>query len=163
MAYSIRFDSDTLSFPASHFITFGNPEKIEALHGHNFRVRAEIMGPLGKLGYVIDFLPAYDALKKICDTLSHKILLPANHPYIKIRDSKNGTINVTVPPLRWSFPSNDTLVLPLINSTTELLAEYIAKKFHKTLEEYNAFEYETSKYKLKIEIEEAAGMWAVYE
>jgi 6-pyruvoyltetrahydropterin/6-carboxytetrahydropterin synthase len=162
MAYSIRFDGDALSFPASHFITFGNPEKVEALHGHNFRVRAEIVGPLGKLGYVVDFLPAYDALKKICDTLSHKILLPANHPYIKIRPVED-TVNVKLPPLYWSFPANDTLVLPLINTTTELLAEYIAKTFNKMLEEYGAFESKTSEYKLKIELEEAPGMWGVYE
>ncbi|MDR1924405.1 MAG: 6-carboxytetrahydropterin synthase [Planctomycetaceae bacterium] len=162
MPYSIRFDSDSLSFPASHFITFGDPEKVEALHGHNFRVRAEVAGPLCRLGYVVDFLPAFGALKKICETLSHKILLPGNHPYIKIRNTDDA-VNVILPPLRWSFPASDTLVLPLVNSTTELLAEYIAKTFIKMLEEYSAFEFKTSEYKLRIELEEAPGMWGVYE
>jgi hypothetical protein len=31
------------------------------------------------------------------------------------------------------------------------------------LEEYGAFESKTSEYKLKIELEEAPGMWGVYE
>jgi 6-pyruvoyltetrahydropterin/6-carboxytetrahydropterin synthase len=162
MKHSIRFEHDALHFSASHFITFDTPEKVEALHGHNFRIRASISGPLNRRAYVVDFLAAFDALKLICDNLSHKVLLPGEHPYIKIKQSEE-SVDVTLPPLYWSFPKEDTLTLPIRNMTTESLTEYIAKSFRTILEQKGAFEAPVSQYEITIEIEESPGMWAVYQ
>ena len=161
MKHAIRFDHDVLAFSASHFITFGEPEKVEALHGHNFRIRAEIAGPLNRRAYVVDFLAAFDSLKKICESLSHKVLLPRDHPYIKIKTTAE-TTTVSMPPLSWSFPKDDTLTLPLKNTTTESLAEYIACLFRHDLEKENAFESSGDLYRITIELEETRGMWAVH-
>lgn len=161
MRHAIRFENDSLNFSASHFITFGEPEKVEALHGHNFRIKAEIDGPLNRRAYVVDFLIAFESLKKICETLTHKVLLPRDHPYIKIKTTED-TVSVSMPPLKWAFPVVDTLTLPMRNTTTEALAEYIAKQFRKTLEDEKAFEFPSEQYALSIALEEAPGMWAVY-
>ena len=161
MKYAIRFEHDALHFSASHFITFGMPEKVEALHGHNFRVKAEVAGPLNSKEYVVDFLLAFDALKKICEMLSHKVLLPRDHPYIAI-DTVDDTVHASMPPLQWSFPAGDTLTLPLRNTTTEALARYIAKSFREQLEQETAFEFPPSHYGITIELEESPGMWAVF-
>ncbi|MDR2116273.1 MAG: 6-carboxytetrahydropterin synthase [Planctomycetaceae bacterium] len=162
MKHAVRFENDSLYFSASHFITFGDPEKVEALHGHNFRLKAEITGPMNHRAYVVDFVIAFDALKRICETLSHKVLLPRDHPYIKIR-SVDELVEVTMPPLSWSFPKDDTLILPIKNSTTESLAEYIATVYRKSLENDSAFEYPSQQYLITIELEESPGMWAVFE
>jgi len=161
MKHAIRFEHDALHFSASHFITFGTPEKVEALHGHNFRIKAEVAGPLNAREYVVDFLLAFDVLKKICEMLSHKVLLPRDHPYITIK-SADDMIHASVPPLQWAFPTGDTLTLPLRNTTTEALAEYVAKSFREQLEQESAFEMPPSLYKITIELEESPGMWAVY-
>ncbi len=160
MKHAIRFESDALTFSASHFITFGDPEKVEALHGHNFRIMAEVGGPLNRRAYVVDFVAAFDALKKICESLSHKVLLPRDHPYIKIKHAGD-ICNVLMPPLQWTFPKDDTIVLPLRNTTTEAIAEYIAQLFRRELEKEKAFEASTESYQITIELEETHGMWAI--
>jgi len=161
MKHAIRFEHDALHFSASHFITFGTPEKVEALHGHNFRIKAEVTGPLNSREYVVDFLIAFDALKKICEMLSHKILLPRDHPYITIQ-TRDDTLHVSMPPLQWMFPVGDTLALPIRNTTTESLAKYIAGLFRELLEQESALELPPSHYGITLELEESPGMWAVF-
>ena len=161
MPHAIRFEHDALHFSASHFITFDTPEKVEALHGHNFRIKAEVAGPLNRREYVVDFLIAFESLKKICGMLSHKVLLPRDHPYISIKSSE-GIVNVSMPPLQWAFPEGDTLTLPVRNTTTEALAGYIARLFREMLEGESAFEMPPSQYGIAIELEESPGMWAVF-
>jgi len=161
MKHAIRFEHDALHFSSSHFITFGVPEKVEALHGHNFRIKAEVAGPLNRREYVVDFLIAFEALKKICGMLSHKVLIPEKHPFITIK-TEGETIHVTMPPLQWSFPAGDTLILPIRNTTTESLAGYVATHFRELLEYESAFEMSPSHYAITIELEESPGMWAVF-
>jgi len=161
MKHAIRFEHDALHFSASHFITFGTPEKVEALHGHNFRIKAEVSGPLNRKEYVVDFLIAFDSLKKICEMLSHKVLLPRNHPCITIETTEE-MVHVSIPPLQWVFPEEDTLTLPIRNTTTEALAKYISGHFRERLERESAFEMPPSHYGITIELEESPGMWAVY-
>ena len=160
MKHAIRFEHDALHFSASHFITFGMPEKVEALHGHNFRIKAEVSGPLNLREYVVDFLIAFDSLKKICEMLSHKVLLPRDHPYITIT-AADDFVHVSMPPLQWTFPAEDTLSVPVRNTTTESLARYIAGLFRELLEQESAFEMPPSHYEITIELEESPGMWAV--
>ncbi len=162
MSHSIRFESDSLFFAASHFITFGNPEKVEALHGHNFRVQAEISGPLNQREYVVDFILAFESLKRICEKLSHKVLIARDHPCITLRTDEN-LLHVAIPPLAWSIPTADALVLPIKNMTTEALAEYVARIFRNTLEREGALEHPASQYTFTVALEESPGMWAVFK
>ena len=161
MKHAIRFEHDALHFSASHFITFGMPEKVEALHGHNFRIKAEVSGPLNPREYVVDFLIAFESLKKICGMLSHKILLPRHHPYITI-ETEGNTVRVLLPPVQWIFPAADTVMLPIRNTTTESLAEFIAARFRELLEQGSAFELSSLLYRITIELEESPGMWAIF-
>jgi 6-pyruvoyltetrahydropterin/6-carboxytetrahydropterin synthase len=160
MQHAVRFENDTLYFSASHFITFGEPEKVEALHGHNFRIKAEIAGPLNEQLCVVDFIAAFDALKNICEQLTHKVLIPKDHRYIKYK-SENKIMKVSIPPLQWAFPEYDTFLMPVKNTTTEAIAEYIAVIFRQKLEDTGAFNYPSSKYEITIYLEESSGMWAV--
>jgi len=161
MKHAIRFEHDALHFSASHFITFGLPEQVEALHGHNFRIKAEVSGPLNRKAYVVDFLVAFKALQSICDALSHKVLLPRDHSHITIKKNED-TIHVSMGPLQWVFPVSDTLTVPVRNTTTEALAEYIAGELREQLEQESAFELSSSHYGITIELEESPGMWAVF-
>ena len=53
--YRVTVTKDYLVFSAAHFITFAG-SICERLHGHNYRVEAEIHGPLDENHYVIDFI-----------------------------------------------------------------------------------------------------------
>ena len=56
----------------------------EGLHGHNYRVAAEIAAPLGESGYVVDFLVAGSVLRAIVAELDHGVLLPTEHPTLQV-------------------------------------------------------------------------------
>jgi 6-pyruvoyltetrahydropterin/6-carboxytetrahydropterin synthase len=113
-------------FSAAHFITF-NGDICEPLHGHNYRVWAEVAGPLDENQYVVDFIAMRDALKSITDTLDHHMLLPTSHPHIVVRASER-EVEVTFADRRWVFPRSECALLPVSNTTAELLARYIGQQ-----------------------------------
>ncbi|MFP6753331.1 MAG: 6-carboxytetrahydropterin synthase, partial [Pirellulaceae bacterium] len=43
--FHVRLEKEQLIFSAAHFITF-NDDTCERLHGHNYRVMAEVRGQL---------------------------------------------------------------------------------------------------------------------
>ena len=53
--FHVRLEKEQLIFSAAHFITF-NDDICERLHGHNYRVMAEVRGQLDNNQYVIDFI-----------------------------------------------------------------------------------------------------------
>ena len=125
-SFHVRLANDDLVFSAAHFITFEG-DKCERLHGHTYRVAAEIHGPLDENQYVVDFLAAAGALKTIVAELDHRTLLPTRHPAICVA-SQEGTVEVTLAGFRWVFPQDNCLLLPIANTTTELLAQYVGER-----------------------------------
>ncbi len=81
--FRVRLTKDYLVFSAGHFITYAG-DICERLHGHNYRVTAEVSGPLDQNQYVIDFIALRDTLKAIVDELDHHMLLPLEHPQIRV-------------------------------------------------------------------------------
>jgi len=82
-SYCVSLEKDNLVFSAAHFITF-NGDVCEQLHGHNYRVKCKVFGPLDENGYVIDFIALRDTLTGIVATLDHRTLLPTEHPSVLI-------------------------------------------------------------------------------
>ena len=81
--WSVRVTKDTLVFSAAHFITF-NRNVCERIHGHNWRVEAEIEGRLDENHYVFDFIALRDGLQTLVQELDHRVLLPDRHPMIQV-------------------------------------------------------------------------------
>jgi len=81
--FRVSLEKDNLVFSAAHFITF-NGDVCESLHGHNYRVKCEVVGPLDENGYVVDFIALRDALSEIVGILDHHVVLPTEHPLIKV-------------------------------------------------------------------------------
>ncbi len=129
-SYLVRLQKEYHVFSAAHFITFdGNI--CERLHGHNYRVWAEVEGPLDENHYVIDFIALRDALKSITDSLDHHMLLPTSHPLIRVA-AGDDEVEVRFESRRWMFPREDCVLLPVSNTTAELIARYIG---HQLLDE----------------------------
>jgi len=153
--YKVRVTKDHLVFSAAHFITF-NGNICERLHGHNWRVAAELTGPLDENGYVFDFIALRDQLQKTVDSLDHRVLLPTQHQMIKVSE-ENEEIQATFEKRRWVFPKEDCILLPMENTTAELIAHWIGQQLMTVIRSHGSNQIES----VQIEVEENFGQWAI--
>ncbi|REJ66169.1 MAG: 6-pyruvoyl tetrahydropterin synthase family protein [Planctomycetota bacterium] len=155
--YHVRISKDFLVFSAGHFITFDG-DTCERLHGHNYRVAAEVHGELDENHYVIDFIALRDTLKQLVDELDHRMLLPTEHPKIRVTADET-SVEATFEDRRWVFPREDCVLLPVPNTTTELLARYLGKRLLDALEVRTG----TRPSHLRLEVDENFGQLGVCE
>ena len=155
--YHVRMSKDYLVFSAGHFITYGG-DICERLHGHNYRVTAEVSGPLDENHYVVDFIALRDTLKAIVDELDHHMLLPTRHPLIKVVADER-EVTATFRDRRWVFPLGDCILLDVPNTTSELLARYIAGRLAADLQKQTGQRPQ----RLRIEVDECFGNVAICE
>jgi 6-pyruvoyltetrahydropterin/6-carboxytetrahydropterin synthase len=155
--YHIRVTKDSFIFSAGHFITF-NGTHGERLHGHNYRVAVEVGGPLDENHYVFDFIALRDRTQEIAAKLDHHMLLALHNPLLPVTELGD-TIRVTFGPKEWRFPREDCVLLPIANTTAELLAKWIAQELLTVLRERHHVVPEV----LRVEVEENIGQCAVYE
>ncbi len=124
-------------FSSAHFLIF-NATEAEMLHGHNYQVCIELFGPQPdsymQQGYFVDFSVIKKSVKAHCDLWDEHVLLPANHPdmkYQKSADQKNYEIHFR--DRFYSLPVNETIWLPITNTSVEqlsmLMAETLFKEF----------------------------------
>jgi 6-pyruvoyltetrahydropterin/6-carboxytetrahydropterin synthase len=155
--YHVRIEKDDMVFSSGHFITYDGGT-CERLHGHNYRVRAEAHGPLDENHYVIDFIAFRDSLKEIIAELDHHMLLPTGHPLIRVVADEQ-EVTVTFEDRRWVFPRCDCVLLPVGNTTTELLARYIGRRLLDDLQARTGVRPQ----RLRIEVDENFGQWGACE
>jgi len=154
--FHVRIANDDLVFSAAHFITWG-PAACERLHGHSYRVAAEVSGPLDEHQCVVDFLAVRGALREIIAELDHRVLLPAEHTSLRVSAGAE-EVEVSLAQRRWVFPRDNCLLLPIADTTTELLARYIAERLRERLASQG-----TQAAAVRIEIGEGTGAAAVCE
>jgi 6-pyruvoyltetrahydropterin/6-carboxytetrahydropterin synthase len=155
--YRVRLTKDYLVFSAAHFITF-NGNVCERLHGHNYRVTAEVFGPLDENHYVIDFIALRDVLHAIVFELDHHVLLPTEHPLIRVT-ADSTSVEAVFEERRWAFPRDDCVLLPVPNTTAEMLARHIGRRL---LDDLAARKLPRPE-RVTIEVDECEGQAAVCE
>lgn len=156
-SYSVRLQKECHVFSAAHFITYSG-DICEPLHGHNYRVWAEVEGPLDENQYVVDFIVLRDALQSITDTLDHHMLLPTSHPQIHV-DAADREVEVTCGDRRWVFPRSECALLPVANTTAELLARYIGHQLLGALERRTG----VRPHVVRIGVDESHDQWGICE
>ena len=155
--FTVRVTKDHLVFCSGHFISYDG-DKCERLHGHNYRVAVEIEGPLDANSYVFDFIALKQRTKVITDELDHRMLLPAQNPHISVAEGPV-SIRVRYQDREWLFPRDDCVLLPIENTTAELLARYIGQRLLADLRQQYRFVPEV----LRAVVEESFGQSATYE
>ena len=159
--YHVEVTKDYLVFSAAHFITYGG-DICERLHGHNYRVAAEVHGKLDENHYVVDFIVVRDALEQIIQAWDHHMLLPTQHAEIRVAPLNDATfgeqVEVTFRDRRWTFPSEDCILLEIPNTTTELLARLIGKQLQAAIET----ETSTRPSEIRVAVDENHGQWGVW-
>ncbi len=153
--YSIKLEKERFVFSAAHFITY-NDDVCEPLHGHNYHVTAEIHGPLNENHYVLDFIAVRDELQRVVDGLDHRMILPTEHPTIHVVEN-DSEVTVTHGSRRWIFPRQDCVLLPLANTTAELLARHIGQLLKTAITAQSG----TTPGKITVAVDECDGQWGV--
>jgi 6-pyruvoyltetrahydropterin/6-carboxytetrahydropterin synthase len=155
--FQVRVSKDYLTFCSGHFISYEG-DKCERLHGHNYRAAVEVEGPLDENRYVFDFVTLKKLTKSILDELDHRMMLPTRSPHIRLEE-RGRSIRAVYRDREWVFPRDDCVLLPVENTTAELLAEYLAGRLRDALRASYRFEADV----LRVEIEETLGQSATCE
>jgi 6-pyruvoyltetrahydropterin/6-carboxytetrahydropterin synthase len=155
--FKVRVTKDYLVFCSGHFITFDGGH-CERIHGHNYRAAVEAEDDLDDNHYVIDFIALKNMTLAITDELDHRMLLPTLSRQILLHE-EGANLRVTYRDRFWSFPRDECVLLPVANTTAELLADYIAGRIR---QELTARGWRLPRV-LRVEVEESFGQSALVE
>lgn len=153
--FRVELQKEQLVFSAAHFITVAG-DICETLHGHNYGVRAAVSGPLDENRYVIDFIAFRDSLAHIVRGLDHRVLLPTRHSMIHVTEEANEVV-ARFREKRWIFPREDCVLLPVINTTAEEIAQWIGSQLLTALRPSVPHPLEW----LEVGVDENHGQWGV--
>ena len=156
-AFKVRVTKDYLVFCSGHFITYEG-DRCERLHGHNYRTAVEAEGDLDENHYVVDFIALKDMTRAITDELDHRMLLPTRNHLIGLHE-EGANLRVTHGDRMWSFPRDECVLLPIANTTAELLADHIAGRLRQAMA---ARGWKVPRV-LRVEVEESFGQSAEVE
>lgn len=157
-AYHIRVEKDYTGFSAAHFITFDG-HQCEELHGHNYRVAISIGGDLDENFYVFNFVPLKRAMRALTNRLDHKMLIARDNALCRLeQDEESVSVTYTPKLKRYVFPRSDVVILPIPNTTAEMLATWISTELRQALSDQDS----SHLHWLEVEVEESAGQRAVY-
>jgi 6-pyruvoyltetrahydropterin/6-carboxytetrahydropterin synthase len=155
--FRVRVSKDYLVFCSGHFISYEG-DKCERLHGHNYRAAVEVEGALDENFYVFDFIALKNRTKLITDELDHRMMLPTKNRVILLEESAK-SVRVQYKDREWFFPRDDCVLLPIENTTAELLARYIGDRLRDDLGKTYQYVPEM----LRVEVEESFGQSATSE
>ena len=156
--FSVSVTKDHLVISSAHFITFAG-HRCEGLHGHNYRARVTVEGRLDdEVWFVFDFVAIKRVMKRLCDEIDHKVLLALENPKLQIAECGDSITVAYDGKPRYVFPKADCALLPVPNTTAEMLAELLTDRFRKELESMGARGLTA----IEMEVEESFGQSAVY-
>jgi 6-pyruvoyltetrahydropterin/6-carboxytetrahydropterin synthase len=122
--YRMVLAKEDFKFSSAHFTLFPD-SRTELLHGHNYRVRVEVTGDaLGDEGLLVDIEALKRSIRALCAALDSRTLLPGENPRLSCR-SEGEAVEARFEDRLYRFPARDVLLLPLANTTIELLAAHL--------------------------------------
>ncbi len=155
--FSIEVAKDYFNFASAHFLIFANGQR-EPLHGHNYQVSVKLEGELDRAGVVLDFISFKPMVKGICDSLDHRTMIQSQSPNLKLRQRAK-EIEVRYKSQKIILPKSDVILLPLANTSTELLAEHVANMIRRGVKA----KFRGAKIRaLEVGVEEARGQRGIY-
>jgi 6-pyruvoyltetrahydropterin/6-carboxytetrahydropterin synthase len=157
-SFRVQVSKDYLVFASAHFITFKG-HQCETLHGHNYRVGVAVEGSVeAETLFVLDFSVLKQIARRLVDRIDHKVLLPTLNPKLAFREEgERLSVDYFGQPT-YVFPKRDCALLPIPNSTAEMLAQYLGSQMRQELVA-GGYTHLTS---LELEVEENYGQSATY-
>ncbi|MGE0355153.1 MAG: 6-pyruvoyl tetrahydropterin synthase family protein [Gemmatimonadales bacterium] len=157
-SFRVTVCKDYLGFSSAHFITFQG-HQCESLHGHNYRVGVTVAGDVDpECAFVVDFAILKDIVRGLVKPMDHKVLLPMQSPKLAFTEGGDHLAVDYFGKPRFVFPRQDCAMLPVTNTTAEMLAEYLALEVRDQLLKMGVRNLES----IEIEVEENIGQSAYY-
>ena len=128
----------------------------EPLHGHNYRLRFRGHGASLKDDMVFDFLHIKPVIKKLCDGLDHRFLLPERNPHLTLGEDRDN-ITIATSNGTFSIPKSDVVFLPIVNTSVERIGEYLIKEIRDGVWKSHGFAFHS----MEVEVEESFGQSAL--
>ena len=93
--------------------------------------RVTVEGALNKESwFVFDFVELKRIMKRLCDEIDHLVLLPLKSDRVRGRRRRRiVSVSVDGKP-RYVFPRKDCALLPIPNTTVEMLAQLLTERLH---------------------------------
>jgi 6-pyruvoyltetrahydropterin/6-carboxytetrahydropterin synthase len=156
--FRVAVTKDSFVFASAHFITYQG-HKCETLHGHNYRVGVVLEGAIDpESWYVYDFVTLKRVMRRLCDEIDHRVLLPLHNPKLEIREEGEMVSVLYEGKPRYLFPRRDCALLPVPNTTVEMLARYLVTRLRTELDPEKASLLRV----IEMEVEENFGQSAIY-
>lgn len=156
--YRVHVSKDNLIFASGHFVSYDG-DKVEPLHGHNYRLGVALEGPVDENRYVFNFVALKRLMKRVADELDHRVILPRDNPLIAVEEQADGGIVVRAPGRWYRFPAEDVVILPLPNTTVEMLARYLCGRIQAELTARADAAHLTL---IEVQVEETFGQSGIY-
>jgi 6-pyruvoyltetrahydropterin/6-carboxytetrahydropterin synthase len=154
--FSVSVSKEYLSFSAAHFITLAG-HQCESLHGHNYRAGVTVEGEVDpECAFVVDFAVLKRILRPYVQAMDHRVLLPTSNPKLVLKESGDRMVVDYLGSERFVFPRSNVSLLPISNTTAEMLAEYLAVRVRDDLRAEGL----TLLTALEVEVEESKGQSA---
>src|SRR5215207_3108714 len=157
-SYKVTVTKDYIVFASAHFITFAG-HRCEGLHGHNYRATVTVEGSLDPdAWFVFDFVVLKKIMKQLCDEIDHVVLLPMESQRVTVT-VEDDTVHVSVDGKpRYVFPRKDCSLLPIPNTTVEMLAKLLTERLKTEIDRLGARGVTA----IEMEVEENFGQSAAY-
>ena len=157
-SYKVTVTKDYIVFASAHFITFAG-HRCEGLHGHNYRATVTVEGDLDpNAWFVFDFVVLKKVMKQLCDEIDHVVLLPLQSQRVTV-NVDGDVVNVAVDGKpRYVFPLKDCALLPIPNTTVEMLAKLLAGRLKTEIDKLGGRGVNA----IEMDVEENFGQSAVY-
>jgi 6-pyruvoyltetrahydropterin/6-carboxytetrahydropterin synthase len=112
---------------------------------------------INRAGVVLDFITFKPLVKRVCDALDHRALVQSNSPTIEVHKGAK-EVGILHKNQRLLLPQGDVILLPITNTSTELLAEYIAGQIRRKVRQ----NFRATIRCMKVAVEEARGQRGIF-
>lgn len=152
--WSLRLAKEDFKFSVAHFTLFG-PQAAEPLHGHNYQLSLMVAGRrLDAAGLLVGAARVKALARELCAEFDDRVLLPGASPWLTIREVGEA-VECEYAGRHYRFPASEVLLLPLANTSMELLARLAWERLADGLEPAGLDS-------LAVEIAETAGQSCCY-
>jgi len=126
--FEVEVCKERFKFNCAHFIAYKGFR--ERLHGHNYNVSVTLRGKAlgersrGEDGYLIDFGEVKEHTVKICKAWNERFIVPMRSDVLQTNIDDETVEILCEDGTKFVMPKGDCLLLPIVHSSAEEIAEH---------------------------------------
>lgn len=157
-AFKVSVSKEYLGFSSAHFITLAG-HQCESLHGHNYRIGVTVEGGVDpECAFVVDFAILKRIVRPYVQAVDHRVLLPTQNPKLVLTEDGDQLLVDYLGATRFVFPISNCALIPITNTTAEMIAEYLAHRLREDLRKEGLAHLDA----IEVEVEESVGQAGYY-